>query len=540
VVPLLLLAQLGIISCKEVARVHEREPRAAADAGSAREVDAAARTPFPVRGTFGSITDIVTGKPLEVASVRFKSADPGAESEGFVQPDFAVVTVTEPKGYYSYEGDFPQGIVKIQVDAEGYEPLLAYINHLHTEECASGPCTRHDFALWPKGHPHPLLPDLLPNSSYVHPSKVELTKECDGREGVAVCLRAPVGIANMAQGDLFMSAPLTRPKQVTQHIFNSDGTMIDRLLEADFGEDPKHQTILFPDWVRLAMRKIDENCDSRATAEQCPVVRESWRDASCMRDYIVVEPNFESERRYDCVVSEDGVLEQGIGAGQMDVHDIAFIDQFIDVTGLPNGEYWLEAVVNPNQVVHEADYTNNTGRGRFELELPECGDGKIDEPESCEGDDLNGATCESIDDRYAGGKLRCTEHCGFDRSDCTLAVCDPVDLGSALGSVVQGNIMGARNTTSPIECLLPTGTGRDVAFYWTAPEAGPYSMTDRRDALFISVRDESCDGPELACVTEGAWAGLEVNLEKGQRVVIVLDVYPGREGRYDLRINSLQ
>jgi hypothetical protein len=79
-----------------------------------------------------------------------------------------------------------------------------------------------------------------------------------------------------------------------------------------------------------------------------------------------------------------------------------------------------------------------------------------------------------------------------------------------------------------------------VAFSWTAPATGPYSITDKFEALFISVRDETCAGPELACVTEGAWAGLSLELKKGQTIVIVLDAYPGREGIYDLQIKSLQ
>lgn len=494
----------------------------------------------PFRGPFGSITDAVSGEPLDAASVRYISADPGAESDGFVQQDFAVVSVTQPKGYYSYEGGFPRGVVRVEVEAEGYEPLLTYITHLDTERCAGGPCSRHDFALWPEGHPHQLLPDLLPNSSYVHPSRVKLTNECDGRAGVALCLRASVGVANMARGSLFMSAEAETPSKVVQHIFSSDGTTTEQVLEGEFGADPTSQAIVLPSWVRLAMRKVDDGCSSREDAEECPIVRESLQDAACLRDYVLVEPRFETEQRYDCALSEAGNIEQGIGAGQMDFSDSTIPGQFIDVTGLPNGEYWLEVVVNPNHVVQEADYTNNVGRARFELDVPECGDGKIDEPESCEGDDLDDATCRSIDERFAGGELRCSEHCGFDRSGCELAVCDPVDIGSALGSVAEGDLSKARNTTSPVQCALPTGTGRDVAFTWTAPETGPYSITEKLGASFISVRAETCDGPELSCVTEGSWAGLAIDLKKGQQIVIVLDVLPRRQGLYELQINSLE
>jgi hypothetical protein len=51
---------------------------------------------------------------------------------------------------------------------------------------------------------------------------------------------------------------------------------------------------------------------------------------------------------------------QGIQAGWSDVYDAGLPGQWIDVTGLPAGTYTLEITLNPDQILEEADYTNNT------------------------------------------------------------------------------------------------------------------------------------------------------------------------------------
>jgi cysteine-rich repeat protein len=48
--------------------------------------------------------------------------------------------------------------------------------------------------------------------------------------------------------------------------------------------------------------------------------------------------------------------------------------------------------------------------------VPECGNGTIEPPEDCDGEDLNGKTCASL--QYESGTLACTANCAFDTSDC--------------------------------------------------------------------------------------------------------------------------
>ncbi len=51
---------------------------------------------------------------------------------------------------------------------------------------------------------------------------------------------------------------------------------------------------------------------------------------------------------------------QGIQAGWSDIYDSGLPGQWIDVTGLPVGDYDLEVTINPDHFLEEADYSNNT------------------------------------------------------------------------------------------------------------------------------------------------------------------------------------
>ncbi|MDB6154306.1 MAG: hypothetical protein JWL90_2759, partial [Chthoniobacteraceae bacterium] len=57
--------------------------------------------------------------------------------------------------------------------------------------------------------------------------------------------------------------------------------------------------------------------------------------------------------KYDCEM-------QGIQTGWSDVYDAGLPGQWIDVTNVPLGNYTLEVTVNPEAIIDEEDYLNNT------------------------------------------------------------------------------------------------------------------------------------------------------------------------------------
>jgi Lysyl oxidase/Bacterial pre-peptidase C-terminal domain/Chitobiase/beta-hexosaminidase C-terminal domain len=75
--------------------------------------------------------------------------------------------------------------------------------------------------------------------------------------------------------------------------------------------------------------------------------------------------------RWDSASAPDSLYtcdKQGIQAGWSDVYDGGLPGQWIDVTGLTAGVYKLEVTMNPDQVLVESDYTNNTTT--IEVDLP--------------------------------------------------------------------------------------------------------------------------------------------------------------------------
>jgi hypothetical protein len=53
---------------------------------------------------------------------------------------------------------------------------------------------------------------------------------------------------------------------------------------------------------------------------------------------------------------------QGVSIGWTDIYDLSDDDQWIDVTGVPNGQYWLQVTVDPGLHLVEANGTNSTAR----------------------------------------------------------------------------------------------------------------------------------------------------------------------------------
>ncbi|MBI3417765.1 MAG: hypothetical protein HY043_20935 [Verrucomicrobia bacterium] len=73
----------------------------------------------------------------------------------------------------------------------------------------------------------------------------------------------------------------------------------------------------------------------------------------CLSDSLRWDSNAGTRPKYHCLI-------QGIQKGWADVYSQHTSGQWIDITGLPDGYYTLEATVNPNHIFLESDYSNNT------------------------------------------------------------------------------------------------------------------------------------------------------------------------------------
>jgi len=82
----------------------------------------------------------------------------------------------------------------------------------------------------------------------------------------------------------------------------------------------------------------------------------------CVLDFFPWRPGASTTKKYDCGASPNALTNapQGIQAGWADVYTADLDCQFIDITGVPAGEYKLQIAVNPDNILVEDRYDNNS------------------------------------------------------------------------------------------------------------------------------------------------------------------------------------
>jgi hypothetical protein len=83
------------------------------------------------------------------------------------------------------------------------------------------------------------------------------------------------------------------------------------------------------------------------------VAASSGKRAFCLRDNVKYSASAGESRGYNCD-------NQGITAGWADVYDKSLDCQFLDITGVPGGHYTLRVTVNPERLLAESNYDNNS------------------------------------------------------------------------------------------------------------------------------------------------------------------------------------
>ncbi|WP_437290010.1 MXAN_6577-like cysteine-rich protein [Sorangium sp. So ce406] len=110
--------------------------------------------------------------------------------------------------------------------------------------------------------------------------------------------------------------------------------------------------------------------------------------------------------------------------------------------------------------------------------------------------------------------------------------CPLIDLGSTVPQTVTGSNEGYPDLLTP-EC--GGGAGGEATYRFTAPAEGYYVFDTAGSTIetVLSVREDGCGGPELACASDGARSRTIVWLEAEQTVVLSVDSN-GDEGEYML------
>lgn len=218
-----------------------------------------------------------------------------------------------------------------------------------------------------------LLPDLIVNPTRLNDYEF-VTNIIPGRVHIRLSNATP----NIGWGPLFIFAgePVGGGQVVIQRVFQLGGGFRDR--DAGFFVfHPTHNHFHVNDWAQYTIREVLPG-DGVG-----PVLRQGSKTGFCLLDsnrYTGPEtplgPTPATPQFRTC-----GDDVQGISVGWEDLYSKNLPDQWIDVTGLTPGEYWLESVVDPENSFQEVDETNNVARIKLviaEGELPVPGEIPLD------------------------------------------------------------------------------------------------------------------------------------------------------------------
>ncbi|HYE02023.1 MAG TPA: Ig-like domain-containing protein [Phycisphaerales bacterium] len=157
-----------------------------------------------------------------------------------------------------------------------------------------------------------------------------------------------------AGGGLQTEPDGTQSQQVMQRVFNNAGGFTDRLAGRHVYH-AAHSDLHFDGWTeyRLRVRPPEQSVG--------PVLRSSEYTSFCVLDLTHWNPGLPGSPPGG-VYGSCGPVLNGLSVGWADIQASGLAGQSIDLTGIPNGTYWLEAVADPRGNLLETNETNNTLR----------------------------------------------------------------------------------------------------------------------------------------------------------------------------------
>ena len=209
----------------------------------------------------------------------------------------------------------------------------------------------------------PLLPDLAPwvdqNKGYLYNWSIDTTQIAGH-----TLLRLTSASSNVGQGKMEIRGGADNgdgTQQVYQRIYNSDGTFTDRFA-GNFVYHPAHNHIHFEDFAQYNLRARPDDNSVGA------VVSDGSKTSFCLEDVDSFNKSLPGAPQSAVYTACTAVL-QGISIGWADVYRSYLEGQWIDVTGIPDGKYWLEIVDDPDNHLMESDDTNNVSRIAIDLHM---------------------------------------------------------------------------------------------------------------------------------------------------------------------------
>lgn len=194
-----------------------------------------------------------------------------------------------------------------------------------------------------------LPPDIIVREDDLYDNLVD---ENDGRR----FLRFGTGTANVGTGPLYLRGGEISgtTREVWQRIFRDDGSWYERLA-GHFIYHPEHDHVHIENWTVYRVREVVGDDGVGA------VLAEGPKTSFCIIDFGVYDdtlPGFDPNPQF----TSCGGDVQGLSIGWIDIYDINTPGQLVEITGIPDGVYWLEVEADPDDQLLELDETNNIAR----------------------------------------------------------------------------------------------------------------------------------------------------------------------------------
>ena len=164
-------------------------------------------------------------------------------------------------------------------------------------------------------------------------------------------MRVSTATPNTGTGPLELRGSSTAPG-VSQRVFRADGSSYDRFA-GNFTFHPGHGHLHFDNWINLHLRAVLTN-DAVGG-----IVASGDKTSFAIIDLTHNAPSLPGSPSSSVY---GGGLIQGLSVGWADIYGASLQDQWIDVTDVPSGRYWLEAIVDPANSILESNETNNAAR----------------------------------------------------------------------------------------------------------------------------------------------------------------------------------
>jgi len=266
----------------------------------------------------------------------------------------------------------------------------------YSEECLTGPDLVVDQAT--------LLNSIYTSTINVSEDDCYIEENCVTGSGLRDLIRFTTEIGNIGNADFYLGPS-----------GSSD----------DWEWAPCHGHWHFEQYAQYALYSYEETSPGQY---DCTDQEIGHKNGWCVMDLADYTNDGTCQFQYGC-------SNMGISAGCSDIYNSGLDCQWLDITGIPDGEYILSVGTNVNMdhdLIHELNYDNNTANVRITLAGGNVSVGDIFDLNNC-----NGEVCEE--------EVDCAGVCG---GDAVLSGCD-----NACNSTAVVDACGTCDSDSSNDCV---------------------------------------------------------------------------------------